>query len=148
MSTTIAQIRAGLVTNIKTDASIAAAFQVSAYMLGDPTPPCIWIYPDAVDYHEAMQSGLNKQTFVVHAFVGAAADEGAQLVLDQLLAEKGAYSVRAAVESDVTLGGIVDDVTVISCTGYQVYESPHLGRSFTAAQMLGAQWMVEVVLTP
>ena len=148
MSTTIAQIRAGIAANLQTDTSIAAAFQVSAYMLGDPTPPCIWIYPDAIDYHQAMQEGLTKQTFVVHAFVGAVADEGAQIVLDQLIAEKGAYSVRAAVESDVTLGGIVDDVTVMSCTGYQVYESPHLGHSFTAAQMIGAQWMVEVVLTP
>lgn len=146
--TTLAQIRAGLAANLRSDAKIASSFQVSPYLLGNPTPPAIWIFPDEIDYAETMQNGLTRWNLIVQAFVGAVADEGAQVVLDQLIAATGDFSVRAAIESDLTLGGIVDDLTVQKCSGYQVYDNPAHLKALSAAQLIGAQWMVEVLVTP
>lgn len=145
---TLAEIRAGLATNLRSDAGIGQDFQVSPYLLGDPTPPCIWVFPDEIDYAQAMQEGLDKWTLVVQAFVGGVADQGAQVVLDQLLAPTGAYSVRAAVESDSTLAGVADDLTVTKCTGYQVYDNPAHLKALSSAQLIGAQWTVEVFVSP
>ena len=140
----LAAIRAGLVANLKTDANIAADFQVSAYLLGDPTPPAIWVFPDEIDYDLTMHQGGDEWRMIVQAFVGGVADQGAQVVLDQLIAATGSFSVKHAVESDKTLGGIVDDLRVTRCTGYQVYDSPAHLKAYVASQLIGAQWTVEI----
>jgi hypothetical protein len=68
-----------------------------------------------------MGRGLDKWTFTVQAFVALASDIGAQVKLDAFLAPSGSQSVKAAIEADGTLGGIVADTSVVSCTGYRVY---------------------------
>lgn len=140
MSATIAQIRAGLAANLGSIPDV----QVSAYMLGSPTPPTIWLRPDQTIYDEAMQRGLDCVHITITAFVGLVADQGAQILLDTLLAPTGASSVKTAAESDKTLGGTVQDLRVTQHNGYQVFADPNIGRGTGHGQYLAADWTVEV----
>jgi len=128
---TLAEIRAGLATNLST----IAGCQISGYMLSAPTPPCLYVVPGDIEFDQAMQRGMDRWTFRVVALAGLASDIGAQKKLDEFLAPSGATSVKAAVEADRTLGGVVDDLRVTAATGYRTYGQPggqvHLGVEFT-----------------
>jgi hypothetical protein len=138
---TLTEIREALAVNL----DVLTDVQVSAYMLASPTPPSAHLYPGGgageIEYDLAMGRGLDRWPFTVQVFVGAAADVGAQKRLDVFLAPSGAQSVKAAIESDKTLGGLVQDVRVVSCDGYRAYTFD--GR----AAVLGAEWHVEVLAT-
>jgi hypothetical protein len=135
MAVTLTQIREGIAANL----AVLDGCQVSAYMLSNPTPPTIHVYPAEIDYDLAMGRGLDKWTFTVQAFVALSTDIGAQVKLDAFLAPSGSQSVKAAIEADGTLGGIVADTTVVSCTGYRVYARDGGGP------VLGAEWQVDVL---
>lgn len=130
---TLAAIRAGLAANLAAIPDI----QVSAYALANPTPPCVEIVPSSIEYDLALSRGWDRVMVTVRVFVGMTSDIGAQKLLDTFLAGSGALSVKAAVESDVTLGGACDDVRVQTSSGYRVYGAE--GR------LLGAEWEVEVL---
>jgi len=112
--------------------------QVNPYMLSAPVPPAIDIYPDETEYDLAMGRGLDKWRFIVRAVVGHTADLGSQANLDLMLAPAGARSIKQLVEVDRTLGGLVEDSVVLSCTGYRVY-LPH-----SVSPLLGCEWTVEL----
>lgn len=130
-------IRTGLATNL----SALADIQVSAWMLANPTPPTIHVFPASATYDLAMQRGLDRWTLTVQAFVAAVSDIGAQKLLDALLASSGARSVKAALESDQTLGGAASAVRVTGSSGYKIFAVD--GRP----PVLGAEWQVEVLAT-
>lgn len=135
----LADIRAGFAGNLATLQGI----QVSAYVLGNPSLPTIWVRPapaEGIEYHKAFANGLENWTFLVQAFFASGiTDIGAQKKLDELLASTGATSVKAAIESDKTLGGLVKDLKVERCTGYLEYSNP---AGTTTA--LGCDWTVVV----
>ena len=134
---TLADIRAGLAANLSTLLGV----QVSAYVLANPTLPVIWIRPSSAsgtDYHRAMQDGAEDWNMLVQAYVGTVSDIAAQKKLDEFLASKGATSVKAALESDRTLGGAAEDLIVQSCSGYLEYARPD------GSTALGAEWQVLV----
>lgn len=133
---TIAELRAGLATNLGTIADV----QVSAYMLSSPTPPAAHVFPEEVTYDKAMQRGLDLYTFTVQMFVGLVSDIGAQKKLDTFLAPTGATSVKAAIEADRTLGGKCDDLRVTTATGYKVYQ-----LAGQTGAVLGAEWSVTIM---
>lgn len=113
--------------------------QVSGYMLANPTPPSIHVVPDEITYDSAMGRGLDTVALKIQAYVGFTSDIGAQKRLDVWLAPSGSESVKALVENDRTLGGVVQDARVVDCTGYRLYSSPD-GRV-----VLGAEWTVSVL---
>jgi hypothetical protein len=81
-------------------------------------PPVAVIQIQSVTYHRAMNGGLSQWDFVVSVVAGRMGDRAAQRVLDQWMSYDGAYSVRAALESDPTLGGVcstlkVDDMLAV-----------------------------------
>ena len=131
--TLLADIRAGLAANLAALSDV----QVSAYALSNPTPPCVEIVPAEIVYDKALRRGLDSYVVTVRVFVGMASDVGAQKRLDLILASSGSGSVKAAIESDPTLGGKCDDLRVRSASGYRVYGAE--GR------LLGAEWDVEVM---
>lgn len=135
--TTLAAIRAGLAANL---ANVPGA-QVSAYVLANPTLPTIWVRPatEPVNYHQAMGNGLDEWMMLVQAYVGTPSDIGAQKQLDEFLASSGATSVKAAIESDKTLGGAASDLMVTNCSGYLEYSRPD------GTTALGAEWNVRVL---
>jgi len=116
-------------------------FQISAWMLAQPTPPCIHVFPAGTDYDLTMQRGGDTLHFTVQAFVPFGPDQGMQRNLDKFIATSGATSVKAALQSDPSLGGIVDDLIVRSCSGYRQYVFE--GRP----PCLGAEWAVDVITT-
>ena len=113
--------------------------QQSAYMLGNPTPPCAEVMPASIEYDKAMQRGLDTVNFTVRVYVGTTTDIGAQKRLDVMLDPAGSNSVKAAVESDRTLGGAAASLRVKSCSGYRIYQNQAGGP------LLGAEWAVEVL---
>ena len=136
----LADIRAGIAANLATLQGAPDNVQISAYMLANPTPPTLQVMgPDEIDYDQAMSRGMDEWRIIVQGFVGAATDEGSQVNLDEWLAPFGALSVKAAIESDRTLGGAVMDSYVESASGYKLYT---LDSQF---QVLGAEWIVRLL---
>jgi hypothetical protein len=131
---TITQIREGLATNLAT----ISGFQVSAYVLANPTPPAIQIMPGDITYDLALRRGLDEITMTVQAFVAFTADIGSQAKLDELLEPTGADSLKTAVEADRTLGGLVGDVHVLDASGYRVAQG-------TNGPVLMCEWTVQVL---
>lgn len=129
-------LREGLAANLSSIPDI----QVSAYMLANPTPPAIHVIPGETDYHATMGGGPDEWWhFTVQAFVAVVNDIGGQQRLDGMLASQGDYSVKAAIESDHTLGGACDDLIVDRRSGYQVFVPDGRGA------VLGAEWQVRVL---
>lgn len=113
--------------------------QVSARWLTNPTPPAVHVFPGEIDWHAAMGNGHHNWTLTVEAFAALVTDEGAQEVLDRMVADDGDYSVKAAIESDSTLGGLVEDVTVTRTYDYG------LRLKADGTLVLGCKWDVEIM---
>ena len=134
-TTTVTQIREGLATNLSTIPNV----QISAYMLVSPVPPVVHVFPAGVEYDRGMHRGLDILTFTVEAFIAMGLDVGAQMRLDGMLSPTGTLSVKTAVESDRTLGGLVSDTWVERVSGYRLVELPEMEQ-----KALSADWLVRV----
>ena len=133
---TLAQIRAGLETRLATIPNVTT----SAYMLDSPPDLTLQVLgPDRIEYDQAMASGLDYWTIIVQGYSGSPESKAAQVNLDSWLARTGANSVKAAIEGDRSLGGIVDDCVVRMSSGYRQYDLPNRGR------VLGAEWTVLIL---
>ena len=120
----------------------AEGLQQSEYMLAQPTPPTVQISGVSdIIYDVAMQRGGDMNDVIVQAFVSLVSDLGGQQKLDRLLRSSGSASMKEAIESDPTLGGIIDDLRVRSCTGHQLYQKD------ANTMVIGAQWTVQIETT-
>ena len=131
----LADIREALAASL---ASIPNLHQ-SGYLLANPTPPFAEVYPVAKVYDRAMQRGLDVWHLNVRVGVGMGLSLGAQRSLDAFIADIGTSSIKAAIEDDRTLGGVVEFVRVTRCDAYRMFE-----RQGSSA-VLGAEWEVEVL---
>ena len=132
----IATIREGLARNLERIRNV----QVSAYMLASPVPPAIHIFPASIDYDRAMARGLDVVNFTVEALVAFGLDQGGQIRLDQLMAPTGLQSVKESLETDPTLGQMVQDLRVERMSSYRVVTIPNQND-----QALAATWLVAVL---
>lgn len=137
MATTLTALREGLAANLVALNGI----QVSPYLLANPSPPTIHLYPADIEYDLTFHRGVDKWMFTVQAFVGFAADRGAQVMLDQFIAASGSQSVKQVIEADQTLGGAASSVQAQTCSGYRIYARDSGGP------VLGAEWRVEIYAT-
>lgn len=136
MGATLEQIRIALADAVK---QAMPDQQVSPYMLASPTPPAVHLYPSNVDYHKAFSNGLEPITFEVQAFVpDSSGDVGSQKNLDRYLDPGSPTSLKVSLEADPTLGGLVNDLTVRSATGYRQFVTQ--GRGY----LLGCTWTVDI----
>ena len=135
----LADIRVALAAALQPALDAVGGGQPSAYTLESPTPPTLWVMgPDQIVYDMTMRrSGFDQWTMIVQGFVGSPLDKAAQVNLDLWLAPSGATSVKAAIEADRTLGGIVDDLTVTEASGYRRYQFQTNGPT-----VLGCDWSV------
>lgn len=141
----LALIRAGLVTNLNTLKSSYQDMQISPYILSNPTLPTIWITPtpgSVTEYHQTFQTMGNPDgqvtwSITVQAYV-AGLDIASQQWLDELLDTSGAHSVKAAIEADKTLGGAAEDTVVQRCISYQEYQKADGQLAY------GSEWIVQV----
>ncbi len=138
MSTAVADIRQGLLANLRTKFP-EADYGGNGYTPEAPTPPCfdIEIGNEGITYDLAARRGYDMWTFTVRALVPRTDSVASQVTMDYFLESDGDMSVKAALESDTTLGGIVDALQVKHATGPRavgVHSQPtnvYLGCEFT-----------------
>lgn len=141
MTADISAIRDGLKTNLET----ISGLRVWEYVTGTVAVPAAVIVPGdggrgrrAIDYDQTMGRGSDMFMFTILVLVSDAVERTSVDELDAYLAGSGASSVKAAVESDETLGGIVGWTNV---QGVQDY-----GRiQYGGQTYLGAEFIVEVM---
>ena len=104
---TIQEIRTGLANNLST----ISALRVSIDIPDNPTPPQAVIAIEAVTFDNAFAQGLTQYTFTVSLIASRVSERSAQRKLDEYTSN-GARSVKLAIESDKTLGGVAYDVRV------------------------------------
>jgi hypothetical protein len=135
---TFDQVRQGLAANLRTlRFSSGVQPNVSAYMITNPIPPGLQVFPGPLTYDLAMRRGVDQPTWVVQAYVAFTTDLGSQTLLDELCAPVGPSSVKTAVESDRTLGGAVSTLQVTGMSGYRVANTESGG-------LVVAEWDVTV----
>lgn len=134
---TLTAIRAGLATALT--AAIQNA-QCSGYVLANPQTPAFDIYLGETYYDQAANRGLDRWSMRVRALVADSLDIGSQQLLDSFCAPSGAQSVKAALEADLTLGGVVDALQVTGLSGYRKVSAFNRNDIF----YMSAEWTVEV----
>ena len=83
------------------------------------TPPIAVVMPDGITYDQALaRGGGDLYQFVVMLIVGRVDERSAQNRLDAYCSGTGASSVKAAIESDKTLGGEAFDCRVTNLRNY------------------------------
>lgn len=114
--------------------------QVSAYVLAQPKPPCLYVVDGEIVYDEAFARGYDTWLFTVYAVVAFATDMGAALQLDELRAPYGPSSVKELIETrdedGQVLAGAAFEAVVESASATRIYvregqTSPLLGCEFS-----------------
>lgn len=107
MPASISQASAALKTRLATITGLRAMdYQPDA--LHQPT---VYVTIESVDYHNAMGNRA-VYNYTVQIVLGRAVDRVAQALMDDYASPSGAKSVLAALSSDLTLGGVVESLSV------------------------------------
>lgn len=108
MAASVSQIMGGLETRLAT----VSGLHVKDYAPGSPNLPGAFPLVPPIDYRATMGRGKYVIPFQVALVVSAALDRVGQHLLAELTSQTGDRSIRAALEGDKTLGGLVDDCVV------------------------------------
>ena len=126
----LSQLRTGLATNLAT----ITGLRTSAFVPDNPTPPIAVVVPQRIEFDAAMGRGMDEYTFDVLVIAQRASERNAQTVLDGYCSSTGSSSVKAAIESDKTLGGHAFDLRVTDMSNYtslMIGETQYLAATFT-----------------
>lgn len=141
MLSDIAQALAGALSSVADAVELDGDhLLVSPWFVVNPAGPTIDIYP-ADPFEDALGFGESRQLFwTVRARVHTIEHVGAQSVLLSLMEATGDTSVESALEDDVTLGDVVDSLSVDGLTGYVQFVD-----QAGVLQSLGVSWRVQVL---
>lgn len=109
----ISLLRQGLAANLQT----ISGLRVVETLPDVVNPPMAMIGLTKVTYNQQNQRSMAEYTFQVTVVVGRVSERVAQKNLDVLVAP-GAGSIKAAIESDRTLGGAAYEVFVPELSAY------------------------------
>lgn len=109
----ITDIRNGIEANLETINGLRGYSEIPE----NPQVPAAVVTLDSIEYHQAFKNGLVQFNFTVTVIVGRFNARASQQVLNEFADNSGAKSIRAAIESDRTLGGTVFDCVVQSMGG-------------------------------
>lgn len=126
----ISDIRDGLATNLATISGLRTA----ADLPDQPNPPIAVVQLNNVSYDQAFQNGMVIYTFTITVIVGRVAERVAQSRLNAY-ASTGAGGIKAALQSDKTLGGSAFDVRLQEMTSLGAItlgEQQYLAAEFSA----------------
>jgi hypothetical protein len=118
--------------------------QVTPFLNGNPTPPSIDIYPGTPFQAGSGYGGDDLNVyFTIRARTTFADSVAGQQGLYQLLDAGGPESVRARLEEDQTLGGVVQSLWVVddAVSGFTEY----VEDSQTGGRLVGCEWRVMVI---
>lgn len=99
-----AAIRAGLVTRLETIAGLTA----TPFLPKRINAPAAAVQRRQTRYDATMADGSDDWEYVITVFVAWNESEIAQTAMSNYLARTGATSIKAAIEAEDTLGGVVD----------------------------------------
>ena len=124
---------------IGTNLSNISSLTVYNYMPDSMEPPTAIVgVIETVTYDDTMQRGTDKYIIPIQLIVSRVDAQDSQETLDGYLASSGASSVKAQIESDTSLGGVVSTVRVTEARNYGVY-------NMNNTDYLGCEFMIEVV---
>tara|TARA_R100000734_G_scaffold18120_1_gene14764 strand:- start:332 stop:739 length:408 start_codon:yes stop_codon:yes gene_type:complete len=131
----LSSIRDGIKTNLANISSLI----VFGYVPDSIEPPTAVVgVVDNIEYDSTMARGADTYNIPVFLYVSRIDAEDSQDTLDAYLASTGASSVKAQVESDITLGGQAQSVRVVEADNYGVYTINNI-------DYLGVEFMIEVI---
>ena len=131
----LSSIRSGIATNLGDISSLT----VFGYVPDSIEPPTAVVgVVDNIEYDSTMARGADTYNIPVFLYVSRVDAQDAQDTLDAYLASSGASSVKAKVESDITLGGVAQSVRVVEADNYGVYTINNI-------DYLGVEFMIEVI---
>jgi len=129
---TISDLRNGLAANLQT----ITGLRVYATLPDVVNPSTAMISLEKVAYNRQMRAGMTEYGFKVIVVVGRVSERIAQNSLDVFVAP-GNGSIKAAIESDKTLGGMAFDVFVPELSAYGAV-------SINGIDYLSAEFSVQV----
>lgn len=111
--------------------------QTSAYVLGNPTPPTIQVFPGPANHNTSFHGPDRHEdrTFVIQVIAGLGTDIGAQKNLDRLISEDAIWTALQVEDPDDPW----DDINVVSDSGYTRFEKDG------SAPLLGVEYTVRVI---
>lgn len=110
----IANIRTGL----KTAMATIPGLSTRAYVRDIADVPVAMVGGPDIEFDKTFGRGHDDYTIPIMVFASRVSDEDSQVRLDAYLDPFGASSIKAAIEADSTLGGVVDDLRVIETREY------------------------------
>ena len=131
----IGDVRAALATAL----GAIDGLRASAYEPDKVSPPQAIVGDLSIDYDQTFGSAADrchKLDITVRVYVPRATDRAGQDKLDGYVSPTGASSIKAALEADKTLGGVIDDLHVPGMSGYGFYEVGgvvYMGAEFTVS---------------
>ena len=123
-------IRDGLATNLATIIGLRTA----ADLPDNPSPPIAVVQLNSIQYDQAMQGGLVVYNFTITVIVGRVSERSAQNKLNAY-ASTGSGGIKAALQSDKTLGGAAYDVRLSEMTNVgaiNLGEQQYMAAEFSA----------------
>lgn len=132
MPIAIEDIRSALATNLAT----ISGLRTSGDVPDNPNPPQAVVFLETVEYDDAFQGGLTTMQFKVMVLVSRADDRTAQRKLNEYISPDGARSIKSAVESDRSLGGLVQTLRLTAMTSLGstiVSEQEYMAVEFSVA---------------
>ena len=136
---TVAQAIADSLVSLEAD---DVGVQTSAYVLSNPTATGVYVSEGEITYDLAMHRGLDRFDMIVTLIVGLGSDQAAQRRLRKL--RDGNSGVKALIEVDKTLGGLVDHARVTKVSRPRLYEVGGAGGK----SALGCEFTVDIYATP
>lgn len=119
---------------IATNLSTVDGLRTAAIIPEDPKPPVAVVIFDRVEFDTSMARGLDMYLFKVVLVLGRVNTRGTEEALDGYLSGNGSTSLKAAIESDRSLGGEAQDLRVTS--GENVRELVVADITYVAADFL------------
>jgi len=132
MAIDVEAVRQALATNLGT----ISGLRTSGNVPDNPNPPIAVVFLESVQYDEAFRDGLTTFMFNVMVIVSRADDRTAQRKLNGYISPDGDRSIKKAVESDRSLGGLVQTLrltTMTSLGSTMVSEQEYMAVEFSVA---------------
>lgn len=119
---------------IATNLGSVSGLRTSSLIPEDPKPPVAVVIFDRIEFDTAFGRGLDMYLFKVVVVMGRVNTRGTEETLDGYLSGSGSSALKAAIESDRTLGGEAQDLRVTS--GENVRELVVADITYVAADFL------------
>lgn len=126
----ITDIRDGIAANLAT----ISGLRTSAELPDNPSPPIAVVQLNNITYDQAFKGGMTFYNFTITVIVGRVAERLAQQRLNAY-ASTGTGGIKAALQSDKTLGGHAFDVRLQEMTNIGAItlgEQQYLAAEFSA----------------